>query len=140
MIASRRQLIARTAGLGSLVIAAAVIAYVLFVAVVGTSWTEVPEGPPGTPVDPTIVLRPTPIQPVLIAFATASLAVGGIVARLRRHRWGLYVASIGAVGLTIFGAFFIFGSFGLTFIAGVALLAFLAVFAWFGRNTDADTD
>lgn len=135
MVASRRQLMERVAGLGALAIAGAVVVYVLFITIVGAFWTEVPESPPGgMPADPIVVLRPAPIEPALIALVTTGLVIVGVAVRLRGPRWGLYVASVGATAMTIFGAIFIFGSFGLTFIAGVALLVFIAAFAWFGRT------
>jgi hypothetical protein len=137
---SRRRVIEQIAGLGVIAISMAVIVYVLFLVVVGASWTDVPESPSGSPAGAVTVFRPVPLEPALIAFVTASFVILGIALRVRGGRWGLHLAWIGAASLTIFGAIFIFGSFGVIFLAGLALLALIAVFAWFGRDRSASSE
>jgi hypothetical protein len=113
-----------------------VIAYVFFLTIVGAIWTSVPESTPGSPAHETIEFVRVPIAPALVASTAAFLVIVGITESLRAHRWGTSIAALSAVVLTAFGAIYIFGSFGVTFIAGVALLAFIAVFAWFGKDRD----
>jgi len=137
---SRRRVIEQIAGLGAVAISIAVIAYVLFLVVVGASWTEVRESPSGSPAGAVTVFRPVPLEPALIAMVTATFAILGIALRVRGGRWGLHLAWIGAASLTTFGAIFIFGSFGVIFIAGLALLALIAVFTWFGRDRSASSE
>jgi len=111
-----------------------VIGYVLALAVFGAPGTEVPESPSGVGQVVTSVVRPVPLEPVLIVVASAASVIIGVVVRMRGARWGLYVAWGGSVLLTIVGAIFIFGVFGPILIASLALLPVLVVFTWFGRG------